>query len=135
MSEPSFLMCLAPERDRCPVTTTSGHLGEPGAGGVDRLVGRRRRCRGHGGGCVADAPLLSPSSRYFLVLIIYLKSRKLTINHLKVRKFTCLDCSKDNFLKLSIILLGENNFSVICLLTTEIFACQELFERNAIFNV
>jgi hypothetical protein len=102
-------MCLAAERDWCVATTTSGHLGEPGAGGVDRLVGRRRCCRGHGGCCVADALLLSPSSRYFLVLIIYLKSRKLTINHRKVRKFTCLDSRKNIFLKLTIILLSDNN--------------------------
>jgi hypothetical protein len=71
-------MCLAPERDRCAAITASGHLGQPGAGGADSLVGRRRRCRGHGGGCVADAPLLSPSSRHFLVLISYLKLRELT---------------------------------------------------------
>jgi hypothetical protein len=58
---------------------------------------------------VADAPLLSPSSRYFLVLIIYLKFRKLTIIYLKVRKFTCLDSSKNIFFKLSIILLSDNN--------------------------
>jgi hypothetical protein len=80
-------MCLAPERDWCPVTTTSGHLGEPGAGGVDRLVGRRRRCRCHRGGCVADAPLFQTSSRYVLVLISFLK----------VRKLTCLDISKNIF--------------------------------------
>jgi hypothetical protein len=102
-------MCLASKRNRCPVTPTRGHLGQPGAGGADRLVGRRRRSCGHGGGCLADAPLLSPSSRYFLVLIIYLKSRKLTIKHLKVRKFTCLDSRKNIFLKLSIILMSDNN--------------------------
>jgi hypothetical protein len=92
-------MCLAAECYRCPVTTARGHLGQPGAGGVDRLVGRRRRSCGYGGGCVADVPILSSSSRYFLVLIIYLKSRKLTINHLKVRKFIRLDCRKKYFLK------------------------------------
>jgi hypothetical protein len=80
-------MCLAAERYRCAVTTTSGHLGEPGAGGVDRLVGRQRRCCGHGSGCVADAPLFQASSRYVLVLIIFLK----------VRKLTCLDSSKNIF--------------------------------------
>jgi len=56
--EPSFLMCVAPERDRCSVIAACGHLGQPGAGGVASLVGRRRRRRGHRGGCVADAPLL-----------------------------------------------------------------------------
>jgi hypothetical protein len=89
-------MCLAPERDRCAVITASGHLGQPGAGGVDSLVGRRRRCRGYSGGCVADAPLLSTSSRYVLVLISYMKFRKLT----------CLDCSKNIFLKLLIYCVG-----------------------------
>jgi hypothetical protein len=74
-------MFLATERYRCEATTTSGHLGEPGAGGVDRLVGRRRRCRCDGSGCVADAPLLSPSGRYVLVLI----------SHLKLRDLTCLE--------------------------------------------
>ncbi len=81
VSEPLFLMFLATERYRCEATTTSGHLGEPGAGGVDRLVGRRRRCRCDGSGCVADAPLLSPSGRYVLVLI----------SHLKLRDLTCLE--------------------------------------------
>jgi hypothetical protein len=83
-------MCLAAECDRCPVTTTRGHLGQPGAGGVDRLVGRRRRSCGHGGGCVADAPLLSPSGRHLLVLI----------SHLKLGALKCLEVfSKKYFLK------------------------------------
>jgi hypothetical protein len=116
-------MCLAAERDRRAATTTSGYLGEPGAGGVDRLVGRRRRCCGYRGGCVVDAPLFQKSSRYVLVLI----------SHLKLRGLTCLNFSKNVFLKLSIILLCENNFCVICLLTTEIIVCQELLERKAIF--
>ena len=71
-------MCLAAECNRCAVAAACGHLGEPGAGGADRLVGRRRRSRGHGGGGVADAPLLPPSSCHFLVLILDLKLRKLT---------------------------------------------------------
>ncbi len=79
VSELSFLMCLAAERYRCAATTTSGHLGEPGAGGVDRLVGRRRRCCGHRGGCVADATLFQTSSRYVLVLISFLKVIKLHV--------------------------------------------------------
>ncbi len=81
VSEPSFLMCLAAECDRRAVTATRGHLGQPGAGGADRLVGRRCRCCGHGGGCAADAPLLSPSGRHLLVLI----------SHLKLRELTCLE--------------------------------------------
>ena len=89
-------MCLAPERYWCSVTTAVGQLGQPGAGGVASLVGRRRRCSGRGGGRVADAPLLSTSSRYVLVLISYLKLRKLT----------CLDCSKNIFLRLLIFLTG-----------------------------
>jgi hypothetical protein len=95
VSEPSFLMCLAPERDRCSVIAASGHLGQPGAGGVVSLVGRRRRGSGHSGGCVADALLLSPSSRYVLVLISYLKLRELT----------CLDFSKNISLKFLIFLI------------------------------
>jgi len=67
--EPSFLMCLAPECYWCSATTAVGHLGQPGAGGVASVVGRRRRCSGRGGGRVADAPLLQTSSRYVLVLI------------------------------------------------------------------
>ncbi len=59
VSDPSFLMCLAAECNRCAVAAACGHLGESGAGGVDRLVGRRRRSRGHGGGGVADAPLFA----------------------------------------------------------------------------
>jgi hypothetical protein len=94
VSEPSFLMCLAAERYRCSVA--SGHLGQPGAGSIASLVGRRRCCRGHSGGCVADAPLFSPSSRYVLVLISYLKFRKLT----------CLDFSKKYFLKVVIYFVG-----------------------------
>jgi hypothetical protein len=89
-------MCLAPERYRCAVTTAFGQLGQPGAGGVASVVGRRRRCSGRGGGRVADAPLLSTSSRYVLVLISYLKLRKLTY----------LDCSKNIFLKFLIFLAG-----------------------------
>jgi hypothetical protein len=89
VSEPSFLMCLAAECYWCAATTAVGQLGQPGAGGVASLVGRRRRSSGHGGGRVVDAPLLSTSSRYVLVLISYLKFRKLT----------CLDCSKKYFLK------------------------------------
>jgi hypothetical protein len=73
-------MCLAAECNRCAVAAACGHLGQSGAGGADRLVGRRRRGRGHGGGCVADAPLLSPSGCHFLVLTF----------HLKVRDLTCL---------------------------------------------
>jgi hypothetical protein len=68
-SEPSFLMCLAAERYWCPVTTAVGHLGQPGAGGVVSLVGRRRCSSGHSGGRVADSPLLQTASRYVLVLI------------------------------------------------------------------
>jgi hypothetical protein len=89
-------MCLAAECDRRQVASTRGHLGQPGAGGADRLVGRRRRSRGHGGGCVADAPLLSPSSRHLLVLIIHLKWRELTCLEVFVEK---------DFLKVVIILL------------------------------
>ncbi len=84
-------MCLAAERYWCSATTAVGQLGQSGAGGVASLVGRRRRSSGHSGGCVADAPLLSTSSRYVLVLISYLKFRKLT----------CLDCSKKYFLKVA----------------------------------
>ncbi len=69
VSEPSFLMCLAPERYWCAATTAVGQLGQPGAGGIASVVGRRRRCSGRGGGCVADAPLLQTSSRDVLVLI------------------------------------------------------------------
>jgi len=71
-------MCLATERYWCAATTAFGQLVQPGAGGVVSLVGRRRCCSGHSGGRVADAPLLSPSSRYVLVLISYLKLRELT---------------------------------------------------------
>jgi hypothetical protein len=94
-------MCLAAECDRRAVTATRGHLGQPGAGGADRLVGRRCRCCGHGGGCVADAPLLSPSGRHLLVLI----------SHLKLRELTCLEFFfvEKYFLKVVIILLWENN--------------------------
>jgi hypothetical protein len=62
-------MCLAPERYWCAATTAVGQLGQPGAGGVASVVGRRRRCSGRGGGRVADAPLFQTSSRYVLVLI------------------------------------------------------------------
>ncbi len=101
-------MCLAAECNRRQVASTRGHLGQPGAGGADRLEGRRRRSRGHGGGCVADAPLLPPSSRHFLVLI----------RHLKFRELTCLGkffffFLGQYFLKVVIILLWENNF-LIC---------------------
>jgi len=91
-----FFMCLDPECHRCQVTTAVGRVGQPGAGGVASMVGRRRRCSGRGGGRVADAPLFQTSSRYVLVLISYLKFRKLT----------CLDCSKNIFLKLLIFLAG-----------------------------
>ena len=63
-------MCLDSERDRCEAPTAVGRMGQPGAGGVASMMGRRRRCSGRGGGRVADAPLLSTSSRYVLVLII-----------------------------------------------------------------
>jgi hypothetical protein len=98
-------MCLAAERYRCAATTTSGHLGEPGAGGVDRLVGRRRRSCGHSCGRVADAPLLSPSGCHLLVLI----------SHLKLRELTCLEFFfvEKYFLKVVINLLWENN-CLIC---------------------
>jgi hypothetical protein len=99
-------MCLAAECNRRQVASTRGHLGQPGAGGADRLVGRRRRSRGHGGGGVADAPLLPPSSRHFLVLI----------RHLKLRELTCLGkifFVGQYFLKVVIILLWENN-CLIC---------------------
>jgi len=93
-------MCLAAECNRRQVASTRGHLGQPGAGGADRLVGRRRRSCGHGGGCVADAPLLSPSGRHLLVLI----------SHLKLRELTCLEIFVEKyFLKVVIILLWENN--------------------------
>jgi hypothetical protein len=98
-------MCLAAECDRCAVTATRGHLGQPGAGGADRLVGRRCRCCGHGGGCVADAPLLSPSGRHLLVLI----------SHPKLRELTCLEFfvkKKKIFLKVVIILLGKLLFNL-----------------------
>ncbi len=89
-------MCLASERDRCEAPTAVGRVGQPGAGGVASMVGRRRRCSGRGGGRVADAPLFPTSSRYVLVLISYLKFRKLI----------CLDCSKNIFLKLLLFLSG-----------------------------
>ncbi len=79
-------MCLAAECNRCQVASTRGHLVQPGAGGADRLVGRRRRSRGHGGGCVTDAPLLSPSGRHLLVLTIHLKWRELTCLEVFVEK-------------------------------------------------
>ena len=94
-------MCLAAECNRCQVASTRGHLGQPGAGGADRLVGRRRRSRGHGGGGVADAPLLPPSSRHFLVMI----------RHLKLRELTCLGIFfvGQYFLTVVIISLWKNN--------------------------
>jgi hypothetical protein len=94
-------MCLAAECNRCAVAAACGHLGQSGAGGADRLVGRRRRSRGHGGGGVADAPLFPLSSRHFLVMI----------RHLKLRELTCLGIFfvAQYFLKVVIILLGKNN--------------------------
>jgi hypothetical protein len=62
-------MCLDSERDRCEASPAIGGVGPPGAGGCASLVGRRRRYRGRGGGCVADAPLHQTSSRDVLVLI------------------------------------------------------------------
>ncbi len=59
-------MSLAAERYWCAATTAVGQLGQPGAGGVASLVGRRRRSSGHGGGRVTDAPLLSTSSRFLI---------------------------------------------------------------------
>ena len=94
-------MCLAAECNRCQVASTRGHLGQSGAGGADRLVGRRRRSRGHGGGSVADAPLFPPSSRHFLVMI----------RHLKLRELTCLGIFfvGQYFLTVVIISLWKNN--------------------------
>ncbi len=92
VSEPSSLMCLDPECHRCEVTTAVGWVGPPGAGGSASVVGRRRRPRGRGGGRLADAPLFQTSGRYVLVLLSFLKFRKLT----------CLDCSKNIFLMLLI---------------------------------
>ena len=77
-------MCLASERDRCEAPTAVGRVGSPGAGGGASVVGRRRRYRGRGCGRLADAPLFQTSGRYVLVLLSYLKFRKLT----------CLDCKK-----------------------------------------
>ncbi len=88
VSEPSFLMCLDPERHRCEATPAVGGVGPPGAGGGASVVGRRRRHRGRGGGRLADAPLFQTSGRYVLVLLSYLKFRKLA----------CLDCGKNIFL-------------------------------------
>jgi hypothetical protein len=84
-----FCCVLAPECYWCAATTAAGQLGQPGAGSVASLVGRWRRSSGHGGGRLADAPLLSLSSRYILVLISYLKLRELT----------CRDFSKKYFSK------------------------------------
>jgi hypothetical protein len=84
VSEPLSLMCLDPECHRCEVTTAVGRVGPPGAGGGASVVGRRRRYRGRGGGRLADAPLFQTSGRYVLVLLSYLKFRKLT----------CLDVAK-----------------------------------------
>ncbi len=119
VSEPSILMCLAAECDRRAVTATRGHLGQPGAGGADPLVGRRRRCCGHGGGCVADAPLLSPSGRHLLVLISHLKLRVNMSRIFFVEKY---------FLKLSLFCCGKNNCLFNLFLNNLEFVGQELFK-------
>ena len=72
-------MCLAAECNRRQVASTCGHLGQPGAGGVASVVGRQRRYRGRGCGRLADAPLFQTSGRYVLVLLRYLKFRKLKV--------------------------------------------------------
>ncbi len=95
VSEPSFWMCLDPERHRCEATPAVGGVGPPGAGGGASVVGRRRRHRGCVGGRLADSPLFQTSGRYVLVLLSYLKFRKLT----------CLSCSKNVFIILRIALV------------------------------
>jgi hypothetical protein len=85
-------MCLAPECYWCAATTAVGQLGQPGAGGVASVVGRRRRCSGRGGGCVADAPLLQTSSRDVLVLISCPEIYKVNMSRL-YQKYFFLSCS------------------------------------------
>jgi hypothetical protein len=75
-------MFLDPERHGCQITTAVGRVGQPGAGGVASVVGRRRRYRGCGGGRVADAPLLQTSSRNVLVLLSYLKVGRVNMSRL-----------------------------------------------------
>ncbi len=68
-------MCLDTECHRCSPTRAFGRVGAPGVGGGAGVVGRWCGHRGRGGGRLADAPLYSPSSRYVLVVYIFLKKK------------------------------------------------------------
>jgi hypothetical protein len=75
LAERCILMCSDTERHGSPSSRAVGRLGAAGVGGGAGVVGRRRCHGGCGGGRLADAPLLSTSGRYVLVVYRFLKGK------------------------------------------------------------